>query len=285
MDIVSDPQVFQRQAAAWRRQGLTTALVPTMGYFHEGHVSLMRLARSRADKVMVSLFVNPTQFGPGEDLSSYPRDLDRDRELLASAGTDLVFAPEPEALYAPDASTWVEETRLASGLCGASRPGHFRGVCTVVLKLFQIVGPQRAIFGEKDYQQLQVIRRMVRDLDVPVEVVGCPLVREPDGLARSSRNVYLSPEERSLALGLSRALEAAQEAARRGDRDASSLVRTARERLEGDSRIQVDYLELVDPQTLERVPRLDREARLVMAVRVGRTRLLDNGPLIPETGR
>ena len=268
-----------------RARGGSVGLVPTMGYLHEGHLSLVRRCRAENDVVVASIFVNPTQFGPGEDLSSYPRDLDRDRELLASAGTDLVFAPEPEALYAPDASTWVEETRLASGLCGASRPGHFRGVCTVVLKLFQIVGPQRAYFGEKDYQQLQVIRRMVRDLDVPVEVVGCPLVREPDGLARSSRNVYLSPEERSLALGLSRALEAAQEAARRGDRDASSLVRTARERLEGDSRIQVDYLELVDPQTLERVPRLDREARLVMAVRVGRTRLLDNGPLIPETGR
>ena len=268
-----------------RARGSSVGLVPTMGYLHEGHLSLVRRCRAENDVVVASIFVNPTQFGPGEDLSSYPRDLDRDRELLASAGTDLVFAPEPEALYAPDASTWVEETRLASGLCGASRPGHFRGVCTVVLKLFQIVGPQRAYFGEKDYQQLQVIRRMVRDLDVPVEVVGCPLVREPDGLARSSRNVYLSPEERSLALGLSRALEAAQEAARRGDRDASSLVRTARERLEGDSRIQVDYLELVDPQTLERVPRLDREARLVMAVRVGRTRLLDNGPLIPETGR
>ena len=268
-----------------RARGGSVGLVPTMGYLHEGHLSLVRRCRAENDVVVASIFVNPTQFGPGEDLSSYPRDLDRDRELLASAGTDLVFAPEPEALYAPDASTWVEETRLASGLCGASRPGHFRGVCTVVLKLFQIVGPQRAYFGEKDYQQLQVIRRMVRDLDVPVEVVGCPLVREPDGLARSSRNVYLSPEERSLALGLSRALEAAQEAARRGDRDASSLIRTARERLEGDSRVQVDYLELVDPQTLERVPRLDREARLVMAVRVGRTRLLDNGPLIPETGR
>lgn len=268
-----------------RARGGSVGLVPTMGYLHEGHLSLVRRCRAENDVVVASIFVNPTQFGPGEDLSSYPRDLDRDRELLASAGTDLVFAPEPEALYAPDASTWVEETRLASGLCGASRPGHFRGVCTVVLKLFQIVGPQRAYFGEKDYQQLQVIRRMVRDLDVPVEVVGCPLVREPDGLARSSRNVYLSPEERSLALGLSRALEAAQEAARRGDRDASSLIRTARERLEGDSRVQVDYLELVDPQTLERVPRLDREARLVMAVRVGRTRLLDNGPLIPGLGR
>ena len=268
-----------------RARGGSVGLVPTMGYLHEGHLSLVRRCRAENDVVVASIFVNPTQFGPGEDLASYPRDLDRDRELLASAGTDLVFAPEPEALYAPDASTWVEETRLASGLCGASRPGHFRGVCTVVLKLFQIVGPQRAYFGEKDYQQLQVIRRMVRDLDVPVEVVGCPLVREPDGLARSSRNVYLSPEERSLALGLSRALEAAQEAARRGDRDASSLIRTARERLEGDSRVQVDYLELVDPQTLERVPRLDREARLVMAVRVGRTRLLDNGPLIPEAGR
>ena len=268
-----------------RARGGSVGLVPTMGYLHEGHLSLVRRCRAENDVVVASIFVNPTQFGPGEDLSSYPRDLDRDRELLASAGTDLVFAPEPEALYAPDASTWVEETRLASGLCGASRPGHFRGVCTVVLKLFQIVGPQRAYFGEKDYQQLQVIRRMVRDLDVPVEVVGCPLVREPDGLARSSRNVYLSPEERSLALGLSRALEVVQEAARRGDRDASSLIRTARERLEGDSRVQVDYLELVDPQTLERVPRLDREARLLMAVRVGRTRLLDNGPLIPEAGR
>ena len=277
---IQEVRSFLREAS-----GRSIGLVPTMGYLHEGHLSLLRRSRKENDVTAVSLFVNPTQFGPGEDLEAYPRDLERDLALLEREGADLVFAPRPEELYFHDASTWVEETRLASGLCGASRPGHFRGVCTVVLKLFQIVGPTRAYFGEKDYQQLQVIRRMTRDLNVPTEVVGCPLVREPDGLARSSRNVYLSPEERSLALGLSRALEAAQEAARRGDRDASSLVRTARERLEGDSRIQVDYLELVDPQTLERVPRLDREARLVMAVRVGRTRLLDNGPLIPRLGR
>lgn len=277
---IQEVRSFLREAS-----GRSIGLVPTMGYLHEGHLSLLRRSRKENDVTAVSLFVNPTQFGPGEDLEAYPRDLERDLALLEREGADLVFAPRPEELYFPDASTWVEETRLASGLCGASRPGHFRGVCTVVLKLFQIVGPTRAYFGEKDYQQLQVIRRMTRDLNVPTEVVGCPLVREPDGLALSSRNTYLSPEERASALRLSRCIALAREAARGGQRDARSLRETARRHLEEDPRIRVDYLELVHPETLEPLETLDGEGRLILAAWVGKTRLLDNETLCPEAGR
>ncbi|EHM10463.1 pantoate--beta-alanine ligase [Thermanaerovibrio velox DSM 12556] len=253
--------------------------VPTMGYLHKGHLSLAERCRRDNRTAVVSIFVNPTQFGPSEDLSRYPRDLNGDLELLRSAGVDLVFAPEPSHMYPSDFSTWVEETSLSKGLCGARRPGHFRGVCTVVLKLFNLVKPDRAYFGEKDYQQLKVIQRMVRDLNMDVDVIGCPIVREEDGLAMSSRNVYLSPEERELALCLSRAIQRAQEEALKGERSPKRIIDAALSAVPEDPRVQVEYVNLVDPETLEDLDELRSAARILLAVRVGTTRLIDNGPL------
>ncbi|WP_281745051.1 pantoate--beta-alanine ligase [Thermanaerovibrio acidaminovorans] len=262
----------------------TVGLVPTMGYLHDGHLSLVRRSVAENQTTAVSIFVNPTQFGPHEDLSRYPRDLKRDLELLEPLGVDLVFTPEPEAMYHRDHSTWVEEVNLARGLCGASRPGHFRGVCTVVLKLFNIVKPNRAYFGEKDYQQLKVIQRMVRDLNLDVQVVGCPIVREEDGLAMSSRNVYLSPEERSLALCLSRAVNRAQAEASRGVSDPASIVEAALSEIPDHPSITVDYIKLVDCDTLEELETLKSAGRILLAVRVGSTRLIDNGMVKPNGG-
>lgn len=262
----------------------TVGLVPTMGYLHDGHLSLVRRSVAENQTTAVSIFVNPTQFGPHEDLSRYPRDLKRDLELLEPLGVDLVFTPEPEAMYHRDHSTWVEEVNLARGLCGASRPGHFRGVCTVVLKLFNIVKPNRAYFGEKDYQQLKVIQRMVRDLNLDVQVVGCPIVREEDGLAMSSRNVYLSPEERSLALCLSRAVNRAQAEASRGVSDPASIVEAALSEIPDHPSITVDYIKLVDCDTLEELETLNSSGRILLAVRVGSTRLIDNGMVKPNGG-
>jgi len=259
-----------------RRRGETIGLVPTMGYLHEGHLSLVRASRRENDVSVVSLFVNPIQFGPGEDLERYPRDEARDLELLEKEGVDYLFAPAAQALYAPDHSTFVDETALSLPLCGASRPGHFRGVCTVVLKLFHIIGPDRAYFGMKDYQQLQVIRRMVRDLDVPVKIRPCPLVREPDGLALSSRNAYLSPEERRSALGLSAALRTVAEAYEGGERSTPALVALAQEKLAQDRRLDVDYLEIRGAESLEPLDVIDRPAVVALAARVGKTRLIDN---------
>jgi pantoate--beta-alanine ligase len=262
----------------------TVGLVPTMGYLHDGHLSLVRRSVTENHATAVSIFVNPTQFGPNEDLSRYPRDLKRDLELLEPLGVDLVFTPEPEAMYHRNHSTWVEEVNLARGLCGASRPGHFRGVCTVVLKLFNIVKPNRAYFGEKDYQQLKVIQRMVRDLNLDVQVVGCPIVREEDGLAMSSRNVYLSPEERSLALCLSRAVNRAQAEASRGVSDPASIVEAALSEIPDHPSITVDYIKLVDCDTLEELETLNSSGRILLAVRVGSTRLIDNGMVKPNGG-
>lgn len=254
-------------------------LVPTMGYLHRGHLSLVERCRLENSVSVISIFVNPTQFGPNEDLAQYPRDLNRDLELLGPTGVDLVFAPDAQHMYPHGFSTWVEETRLSTGLCGASRPGHFKGVCTVVLKLFNLVNPNRAYFGEKDYQQLKVIQRMVRDLDLRLEVVGCPIVREDDGLAMSSRNVYLRGEERELALCLWRALSRAQEVVQRGETSAESILSSAMSAIPDDPRVKVDYVKLVHPETLEDLDRVDHEGRLLMAVKVGSTRLIDNGPI------
>ena len=209
MQIIHSPEALHSVCAEWRRQGLKTALVPTMGYYHAGHASLISYARSVADKVIVSLFVNPTQFGPNEDLEAYPRDFEKDSALVRELGGDVLYAPEPENMYAPDHATWVEVPALANTLCGLSRPIHFRGVCTVVLKLFMLAQPSLAVFGEKDWQQLAIIKKMVSDLNVPVEVVGRPIVREADGLALSSRNVYLTPEERAQAPQIRKSLEMA----------------------------------------------------------------------------
>ena len=276
MRIVTTPAAV-REALASSPQPV--GLVPTMGFLHEGHLSLVQRCRAENATVVASIFVNPLQFGPREDLSTYPRDLDRDRKLLETAGVDLLFAPDASAMYPSDVSTFVDETRLSTGMCGAARPGHFRGVCTVVLKLFHIVQPRRAYFGEKDFQQLQVIRRMTRDLDVPVEVVGCPLVREPDGLARSSRNVYLSPEERLQALALSRSLIHAQDLVARGERSAAALRHAVTSFLQQNPALDVDYVVVKAPDTLDDLDALEGRVLVALAVRVGKTRLIDNAVL------
>jgi len=251
-------------------------LVPTMGYLHEGHLSLARRAREECDRVAASIFVNPTQFGPTEDLSKYPRDLDRDLSLLEAAGVDLVWTPDNETMYPPDFSTWVEVEGLTRPLEGAARPGHFRGVTTVVAKLFNAVQPQAAYFGQKDAQQAAVVRKMTRDLNFPVEIVVCPTVREADGLAMSSRNSYLSPEERKSAVVLFRALTAAREAFERGERDAESLRKVMSETLASEPRARTQYVSCADYDTLEELATVTGKALLSMAVFIGKTRLIDN---------
>ena len=249
-----------------------------MGYLHEGHLSLMREARRRAGPeglALATIFVNPTQFGPKEDLARYPRDLQGDLAKCASAGVDWVLAPEPGDVYAADHQTWVEVTGASQGLCGERRPGHFRGVATVVAKLFNLARPHLALFGEKDWQQLQVIRAMSRDLDFGVEVVGLPIVREPDGLALSSRNAYLSADERRRALAISRALLEAQARTGRGERDAAALVAAAARDLEAAG-LRVDYVEIVHPTALGRVARAEPGSRMLVAAFAGATRLIDN---------
>ncbi|HEX3693809.1 MAG TPA: pantoate--beta-alanine ligase [Polyangia bacterium] len=265
--------------AAWsetaRRQGHRIAFVPTMGALHEGHVSLLREGRRRGQRLVLSIFVNPTQFGPTEDLARYPRDLDGDLALAATAGTDVAYVPEAAAVYPPGFQTFVEVREVEKGLCGERRPGHFVGVATVVCKLFNVVRPQVALFGEKDFQQLAVIRRMVRDLDLSVDIVGMPIVREADGMAMSSRNRYLSPVERQRGLSLSRGLHLAVSAARAGEKDGAALVALAAGALKGqvDS---VDYVELRDAETLAPIARVDQPAVMLVAALVGRTRLIDN---------
>jgi len=251
-------------------------LVPTMGYLHEGHLSLARRAREECDRVAASIFVNPTQFGPTEDLSKYPRDLDRDLSLLEAAGVDLVWTPDNETMYPPDFSTWVEVEGLTRPLEGAARPGHFRGVTTVVAKLFNAVQPQAAYFGQKDAQQAAVVRKMTRDLNFPVEIVVCPTVREADGLAMSSRNSYLSPEERKSAVVLFRALTAAREAFERGERDAESLRKVMSATLTSEPRARTQYVSCADYDTLEELATVTGKALLSMAVFIGKTRLIDN---------
>ena len=279
MDLIVSPREMQALARQWRREGRTIAFVPTMGYFHQGHLSLMEYGRTRGDLLVVSLFVNPTQFGPSEDLDRYPRDLARDTELARQVGVDVLYIPTAAEMYPPGYQTYVTVEELSRRWCGASRPGHFRGVATVVLKLFHQVQPQVAVFGEKDYQQLVIIRRLVRDLDLEVEVVGRPIVREADGLAMSSRNTYLSPEERARALCLYRGLCAARELAAQGERQAARLLAPAREIITTTPGTRLDYLALVDPDTLEEVEVLKGTARLLGAVWVGATRLIDNLPL------
>jgi pantoate--beta-alanine ligase len=281
-ELVTDPAAWQARCLAAREGGARLALVPTMGYLHEGHLSLMREARRRADAggrpglSLASIFVNPTQFGPGEDLARYPRDLEGDLARCAAAGVDWVLAPDdPRAMFAPGHESWVTVEGVSQGLCGAARPGHFRGVATVVAKLFNLTRPHAALFGEKDWQQLQVIRAMVRDLAFGLDVVGMPIVREHDGLAMSSRNAYLSPDERRRALALSAALREAAEAAGRGERDAARLAASARARLEAAG-ARVDYVELVHPERLTPVARAEPGSRMLIAAFVGKTRLIDN---------
>lgn len=259
-----------------RRDGRRVAVVPTMGALHEGHLALVRHARARADVVILTIFVNPTQFGPKEDLSRYPRDEEGDLAKARPAGIDLAFCPHPDAMYKPGAQTYVEVRELQKPLCGASRPGHFAGVATVVSKLFHITKPHLAVFGEKDYQQLAIIRRMVRDLDFDVVIESVPIVREADGLALSSRNAYLSTEQRAAALSLSRGLAAAQAAFTAGERDPKALVAAARAPIEAEPLARVDYVELRDADELTDLVHVERTAVLAIAAFVGTTRLIDN---------
>ncbi len=279
MEIIAAPQEMQAWSQKWRARGASIALVPTMGYFHRGHLSLMEYGRGVADKVVVSLFVNPTQFGPREDYGCYPRDLNRDAELARQTGVDLLYTPAADQMYPPAYQTYVSVEELSQGPCGASRPGYFRGVATVVLKLLHQALPHSAIFGEKDYQQLVLIRRMVADLNLPVKIVGRPTVREPDGLAMSSRNTYLNPEERQAALCLYRALTAARDLAAGGETSRDRLLGAARKLIEATPHTRLDYVALLDPETFKEVETLRGPAQLVLAVWVGETRLTDNVPL------
>lgn len=276
MRIATTIEDVRQQVAQWKADGLSVGLVPTMGYLHEGHQSLMDAARQACERVVVSVFVNPIQFGPNEDYDSYPRDLERDAAICEEHGVDLVFHPAVEEMYPAGFATYVSDDALAGTLCGASRPGHFRGVCTVVTKLFNIVQPDQAFFGQKDAQQLTIIKRMVRDLNMPVRVVGCPIVRESDGLAKSSRNTYLSADERQAALVLSRAVAAGQQAVATGERDAAALKALMRSVLDAEPLARVDYLEVVDGLTMQPIERIGGEVLVAMAVYIGDTRLIDN---------
>ncbi len=281
-ELIRDPAAWQRRCTAARDGGTRIALVPTMGYLHQGHLSLMREARRRADEggrpglSLATIFVNPTQFGPTEDLARYPRDLQGDLAKCGAAGVDMVLAPDnPGAVYPKDFQTWVDFTEVSKGLCGDRRPGHFRGVATVVAKLFGLSRPHVALFGEKDWQQLRVLQRMAVDLDMGVEVVGMPIVREADGLAMSSRNAYLTPEERGRAVAISRALGDARRRAGEGERDAAALSRGIQAAVEAAG-MRVDYVELVHPERLRPVEHAVPGTRALVAAFLGRTRLIDN---------
>lgn len=276
MNIAETVQEVREQVKAWRKEGLSVGLVPTMGYLHEGHKSLIDKAVEDNDRVVVSVFVNPIQFGPSEDLASYPRDLDRDAKLCEDAGADLVFHPADDEMYFDDFCTYVDMDDLTKGLCGKTRPTHFRGVCTVVSKLFHIVAPDRAYFGQKDAQQLAVIRRMVRDLNFDLEIIGCPIVREADGLAKSSRNTYLSEAERAAAVVLHKGLNAGEELLKSGERNAVKIINTVREVIEREPLAKIDYVELVDWNTLKPVDTVQAEVLMAVAVYIGKTRLIDN---------
>jgi len=277
MEVIRAIAMARKACDAARSAGRTVGFVPTMGAFHDGHLSLMRRARDERDAVVVSIFVNPLQFGPGEDLSRYPRGEDRDLSMVGELGVDVVFAPNVEEMYpAGHPEVTVDPGPLGERLEGAGRPGHFRGVATVVAKLFDVVGPSTAYLGEKDAQQLAVVRRMVRDLSLPIEVVGCPTVREPDGLATSSRNAYLSPEQREAAGCLFLALSEAAEMARGGERDAAALVAAMAREIGATPEARIDYAAVVDEETFEEVGTITRPARALVAARFGETRLIDN---------
>lgn len=276
MKIVHTVEEVRAQVKEWRTAGLSVGLVPTMGYLHEGHKSLIDRAVKENDRAVVSVFVNPMQFGPTEDLASYPRDLNRDAVLCEEAGADLIFNPEPENMYSDDFSSFIDMNTLTKGLCGKSRPIHFRGVCTVVGKLFNIVQPDKAYFGQKDAQQLAVIRHMVNDLNFNLEIVGCPIIREADGLAKSSRNTYLSPEERQAALILSKSLERGRELIEAGERNAEVIKQAVTDLIQTEPLARIDYVELVDWNTLEPVERIEGPVLNAIAVYIGKTRLIDN---------
>ena len=275
MKVINDLQAMQDLVYPPRA---SIGFVPTMGYLHEGHLSLVKASRQACDVTVVSIFVNPTQFGPNEDLSSYPRDIERDLHLLEAEGADYVFFPTGDMMYPDGYKTWVEVDELSSILCGASRPGHFRGVCTVVLKLIGIVRPHRMFMGEKDFQQLSILRKMAEDLNLRVDIIGCPIVREADGLAKSSRNVYLDPGQRITALSLSQALQHARQMAAAGELSAFSIIAKATE-LIANSGARVDYVSIVDARNLQAQESINDHSRMILAAYVGKTRLIDNMPL------
>ena len=276
MKIVHTVAEVREAVKAWRKEGLSVGLVPTMGYLHEGHKSLIDRAVAENDKVVVSVFVNPMQFGPTEDLERYPRDMNRDSALCEAAGAALIFNPEPSEMYAGDFSSFIDMTTLTGGLCGKTRPIHFRGVCTVVGKLFNIVQPDKAYFGQKDAQQLAVIRHMVNDLNFNLEIVGCPIIREDDGLAKSSRNTYLNEAERQAALILSKSLEKGREMIEAGERDSAVIKNAIMEMISTEPLAKIDYVEIVDWNNLEPVDRIEGPVLNAIAVYIGKTRLIDN---------
>ena len=274
MQVTKTGEETRKQIKQWKKEGKTIGLVPTMGFLHEGHASLIRKCREQNDIVVVSDFVNPTQFGPNEDLEAYPRDFERDSKLCESLGADLIFAPSPEDMY-HDPHAFVSIDTLSETLCGKTRPIHFKGVCTVVTKLFHIVAPDRAYFGEKDAQQLAIIRKMVKDLNFDIEIVGCPIVREEDGLAKSSRNTYLNDKERQAALCLSRAVKTGKEVIYTGA-DAKEVLNPMKAIIEAEPLARIDYVMMVDALTMQPIEKADRDVLVAMAVYIGKTRLIDN---------
>ena len=275
--VAATKEELKQEIDRWRNAGEVIGLVPTMGYLHEGHASLIRRARQECDRVVVSVFVNPTQFAPGEDLEAYPRDFERDRQLCRQMGVDLIFHPAPEEMYPKGFGTTIAMDKSMTGaLCGKTRPTHFQGVCTVVCKLFGLTHADRAYFGQKDAQQLAIIRKMNRDLDLGLTIVGCPIVREPDGLAKSSRNVYLNPQERQAALALSRAVRLGQEKVAGGETDADAIVAAMKEEVEKEPLARIDYVEAVDAESIEPVNTFEHDVLFAMAVYIGKTRLIDN---------
>lgn len=276
MKVVKTIQEAREIIAAWRKEGLSVGLVPTMGYLHEGHQSLIAKSVSQNDRTVVSVFVNPIQFGPNEDLEAYPRDLNRDMQLVEATGGDLIFNPEPSEMYPSHFTSFIDTTETTELLCGAVRPIHFRGVCTVVGKLFNIVRPDRAYFGQKDAQQLATIRRFVRDLNFGIEIVPCPIVREADGLAKSSRNTYLSPAERQAALILSKSLKLGKKAIENGEKDAKKVIEIIKANLATEPLARIDYVEVVDFENIQRVDTISGETLVAIAVYIGKTRLIDN---------
>ena len=276
MEICYKINEVRERINAWKREGFSIGFVPTMGYLHEGHKSLMEAARANNDKVVVSIFVNPMQFAPTEDLESYPRDLQKDSQLCESVGVDLIFHPEPEEMYPDGFCSYVDMNGLTTELCGKSRPIHFRGVQTVVLKLFNIVKPDRAYFGQKDAQQLAVIKRMVKDLSVDTEIVGCPIIRESDGLAKSSRNTYLNSEERKASLILSRSLKLGRELIESGETDSKAVIKAISDSINTEPLAKIDYVDVVDFDTITPVEKIGKSVLVAIAVYIGKTRLIDN---------
>lgn len=275
MKIVSTIQEVRDQVNQWKKEGKSVGFVPTMGYLHEGHMSLIDAA-SENDKVVVSIFVNPMQFGPNEDLASYPRDLNHDAKMCQEHGVDLIFHPTPEEMYGDSFYSYVDMNVLTDELCGLSRPVHFRGVCTVVTKLFNIVRPDKAYFGQKDAQQLAIIKRMVKDLNMPLEIVGCPIIREEDGLAKSSRNTYLSEEERKAALVLSRSIALGKKMVEEGEQDSKKVIDAMTVEIQKEPLAKIDYVKMVSLETMQQVETIEGGILTAIAVYIGKTRLIDN---------